>query len=242
MKEYIPESLLRLYRRCRRIWGTFRGTDHMQGAQIRIRSEQYGSSDYGNWTIAAGTLNEDSVVYSAGVGEDVSFDLALIDAYNLTVHAFDPTPRSIEWFKKQQFPEQLVFHPVGIADFDGTAVFHPPKDPSHVSYSLIKHPQRDASEFVESPVRRLCSIMKELGHEHVDLLKLDIEGAEYDVIQDLIDQRLPVRQILIEFHHRFPEVGIQKTRQAIASLDAVGYRIFFVSYMGEEISFLKIPE
>jgi len=214
----------------------------MQGVQIRIRSERYGSWDYGSWTIAAGTLDANSIVYSAGVGEDVSFDLDLIGAYNLTVHAFDPTPRSIEWIKKQQFPEQFIFHPVGIAGFDGTATFHPPKDSSHVSYSLIPHEQQAVSEAVESPVRRLGSVMKELGHEHIDLLKIDIEGAEYDVIQDLIDQELPVRQLLIEFHHRFPEIGVQKTRQAIAVLNSVGYRIFFVSYMGGEISFLKIPQ
>lgn len=213
----------------------------MQGPQIHVSSREYGSSDYGNWTIAAGTLNADSIVYSVGVGEDVSFDLELIDTYNLTVHVFDPTPRSIEWFKKQQFPEQLVFHPVGIANFDGTAVFYPPKDPSHVSYSLAQHESQHHSASESLPVKRLKTIMEELGHNHIDLLKLDIEGAEYDVIQDLIDQQLSVRQILIEFHHRFPQIGIQKTRQAIASLNSAGYQIFFVSYMGEEISFLKIP-
>lgn len=240
MKKYIPRDLIGLYRRGRRTLRAFMGKDIGQRAQIRIPSECYGS-EYGGWTIAAGTLNVDSIVYSVGVGQDISFDLELINAYHLTVHAFDPTPRSIEWLKKQRLSEQFVFHPIGIAGFDGLAAFHPPKDPAYVSYSLVQHAQQDAAEVVKSPVRRLGSIMNELGHGHVDLLKIDIEGAEYDVIQDLIDQCLPVRQILVEFHHRFPSVGIKKTREAIASLNDAGYRIFFVSDNGEDFAFLKAP-
>ena len=240
MREYIPRDLIGLYRKCRRTLRALMGKDIWQGAQMRIQSECYGS-EYGGWTIATGTLNADSIVYSVGVGEDISFDLGLINAYRLTVHAFDPTPRSIKWLGKQRLPEQFVFHPIGIAGFDGMAAFHPPKDPSHVSYSLVQHAQQDDPEVVESPVRRLGSVMKELGHTHLDLLKIDIEGAEYDVIQDLIGQSLPIRQILAEFHHRLPSVGIQRTREAIGLLNDAGYRIFFVSDTGEDFALLKAP-
>jgi len=34
-----------------------------------------------------------AVVYSLGIGEDISFDLALIEKYGARVHAFDPTPK-----------------------------------------------------------------------------------------------------------------------------------------------------
>ena len=38
----------------------------------------------------------------------------------------------------------------------------------------------------------------------IDILKMDIEGAEYDVIDDIINSPVPIAQVLIEFHHRFP--------------------------------------
>ncbi|HEX3777949.1 MAG TPA: hypothetical protein VHV51_25955 [Polyangiaceae bacterium] len=58
-----------------------------------------------------GWLDQDAVVYSFGVACDVSFDQALIAARGVTVHAFDPTPRSIEWVKTQVLPERFLFHP-----------------------------------------------------------------------------------------------------------------------------------
>ena len=87
---------------------------------------------------------------------------------------------------------------------------------------------------------RLGTILKMLGHSCIDLLKMDIEGAEYDVLADLLTQRIPVKQILVEFHHRWPQIGVDKTRQAIHALNAAGYKIFSVSPGGEEYSFLYL--
>jgi hypothetical protein len=58
------------------------------------------------------------------------------------------------------------------------------------------------------------------------------------VLDDILEQRLTIRQILVEFHHRFPEVGLDSTRRAVSHLNAAGYRIFYVSDNGEEYSFL----
>jgi len=39
---------------------------------------------------------------------------------------------------------------------------------------------------------------------------MDIEGAEYEVIDDLIASGIRPKQILVEFHHRFKNVGVKK--------------------------------
>jgi len=88
-------------------------------------------------------------------------------------------------------------------------------------------------------MHRLGTIMRELRHASIDLLKMDIEGAEYDVLADMISQRIPVKQLLVEFHHRWPQIGVGRTKQAIQALNAAGYRIFNVSPSGEEYSFLQ---
>jgi len=67
------------------------------------------------------------------------------------------------------------------------------------------------------PCRRIFTLMKELNHSRVDCLKMDIEGSEYEVIDDILTNRIDVRQILLEFHHRFEEIGMQKTITAIAA-------------------------
>jgi len=48
-----------------------------------------------------------------------------------------------------------------------------------------------------------------------------------------------VQQLLVEFHHRWAQIGVEKTRQAIRDLNAAGYRIFDVSPSGEEYGFVR---
>jgi hypothetical protein len=45
--------------------------------------------------------------------------------------------------------------------------------------------------------------MKSLGHEKIDLLKLDIEGAEYSVIDSIIEDGLNVNIVCLEFDEYF---------------------------------------
>lgn len=198
--------------------------------------ERFGSDDCG-WEVVTTNIDSDSIIYSFGVGEDASFDLELIERFNTTIQAFDPTPKSIEWVKKQYFPDRFVMHDFGIAAIDGIAHFNPPENPNHVSHTLLKRPLTK-SKSILVPVKRLSTIMNELGHKQIDILKMDIEGAEYDVIEDISKSEVRPRQILVEFHHRFPGVGIEKTKDAIEKLKSMGYALFSVSSKNEEFCFI----
>lgn len=191
------------------------------------------------WCICPAKLSKESVIYSFGIGTDVSFDLELIRRFGATVHGFDPTPRSISWVRAQRLPEQFVIHEFGIYAHDGNAVFRPPENTQHVSYSVLPRGGATAG-VVEAPVRRLATIMKMLGHARVDLLKMDIEGGEYEVVEDLIGTKIAVGQLLVEFHHRWPEAGLPRTREAVQKLNQAGFRVFNVSATGEEYSFIKL--
>ena len=234
----MPSTLRDAGRRAKRLLRFLRGQDLLQGAQVRRPTERHGS-DYGGWAVLPEKLDKESVVYAFGVGTDVSFDLSLIHRYGLTVHAFDPTPRSVAWIEQQALPEQFVFHRLGVADYDGTATFHAPPRPDYVSYTALGRSETDVSA-VEAPVRRLGTLMDQLGHTHIDLLKMDIEGSEYGVIEDLLQARLDVCQLLVEFHHRFEGVDVGQTRSAIAALGQGGYRIFHVAPSGEEYAFVRV--
>lgn len=180
-------------------------------------------------------LSNTSVIYSFGIGTDISFDLQCIERFSARIFAFDPTPRSLQWLSGQTLPAEFIPHPFGIADHDGEIQVYPPHDPSHVSYSATK---RGDSEAVSCPVYTLSTIMKMLGHEQVDLLKLDIEGSEYDVIENILHDRIPITQICVEFHHRWPQIGHSRTDAAIDHLRIAGYKLFHVSPSGEEFSFV----
>ena len=202
---------------------------------LKIKTKKYGSDSCG-WTIVDGSVNKNSIVYSFGIGEDASFDAALISSIGLKVYGFDPTPKSLDWVKAQNFSKDFLVYPYGLADFDGEASFNPPENPNHVSHTILEKPETQ-SKAIKVPMKMLSTIMKELGHNKIDILKMDIEGAEYGVISDLARSSIRPTQILIEFHHRFPNVGLQKTKNAISELRKMGYKLFYVSESGEEFSF-----
>lgn len=196
---------------------------------------------FADWTFCPDSIQEDSVVYSFGVGGDISFDLQLMKRFHLHVHAFDPSPGSVVWIEKQELPVEFHFYPYGLAAMDGEISFAEPAEPG-IHSLFTTHSAEKAGEGLKQhvlPVHRLSTIVQKLGHQKIDILKMDIEGAEYEVIDDIIALPLPVSQVLIEFHHRFAHIGLKRTREAISKLNGAGYKIFNVSASGEEFSFIK---
>jgi FkbM family methyltransferase len=229
-------DFLRLSRRALK---SLAGRDLFYRRELRVPLASLGSKGT-SWCVCPATLGPSSVVYSFGVGEDVSFELALIERFNLRIDAFEPTPRSLAWARSQAFPPGFVLHEFGVAAWDGVASFTPPLDPSHISYSMTIPAAN--SDVVRAPVRRLKTIASMLGHTRINLLKMDIEGAEYAVLEDILRSDVQVDQILVEFHHRWPSIGVVQTKRAISRLRLRNYRIAHVTPNGCEYTFLLAPQ
>ena len=54
--------------------------------------------------------------YCAGVGNDVTFDIALVENYGYEVWAFDPTPNVIDAVPHWNTSDQWHFESVGLWD------------------------------------------------------------------------------------------------------------------------------
>jgi FkbM family methyltransferase len=151
---------------------------------------------YGGYHVPMTLLSSSSVCYSAGIGEDITFDLELIEATQCQVFAFDPTARSIEHVKSLAAEgPQFHFLPLGLWHSDETVKFFAPQDRRHVSHSIVN--LQKTRDYFEAPCKRLSSVMRELGHDRVDLLKLNIEGAQYAVIESIIEDNVPVRVLTV---------------------------------------------
>ena len=209
--------------------------------QVQCPKEYLGTA-YGGWWYNPELINGDSIVYSFGAGEDVSFDIGLTEKHGCRVHCFDPTPKAVNYMRNSELPDRLRFYEFGVADHDGKAVFCAPANPNHASYRMRKK-ENTPGTGVEAEVRRVSSIMKMLGHDRIDLIKLDIEGCEYEVIEDVVRTDIGIGQILVEFHTRFfnGEEGAEKRAKAIDSLNGKGFRIFHVTSQ-DEYSFINIRE
>jgi FkbM family methyltransferase len=221
----------------RRLFDRLRGRRPSTNRRADLPGEHIGS-DYGGYRCRVDRLDAGSLVYSFGVGRDISFDRGLIERFGLTVHAFDPTPASLEWLRGQVLPTSFHVHPFGVAGFDGTARFRLPRKRHHVSHAICAEDAAD-EDCVSFPVFRLPTILGRLGHRRIDLLKMDVEGAEYAVLQDLLVERIDAPQVLVEFHHGQPGFDRADTDRAIAGMTGAGYAVFHVSDSGREYSFLR---
>ena len=210
---------------------TLLGRDGISGIKISVVKclERIGS-DYGGWIIPTHLIDENSICYCAGVGEDVTFDLGLIGRFNCTVFAYDPTPRAIQYVRREVSEEpRFNFYPIGLWDREETVRFYAPSNPDHVSYSALNLQRTD--EYFEAECKRLSSIMRENRHDRIDLLKLDIEGAEYRVIDSIVKDGLDIRIICVEYDEAFHPLDAaykRRIRESVNKLVKHGYRLVAV--------------
>jgi hypothetical protein len=87
----------------------------------------------------------------------------------------------------------------------------------------------------------LKSLMKHLDTAAVEVLKLDLEGAEYDLLSAVDEEDLaPFRQLFIEFHHHaiehFDEADTRRLVKRICELGFRSYSLDDHNYLFERVN------
>ncbi|MFX0126493.1 MAG: FkbM family methyltransferase [Candidatus Hodarchaeota archaeon] len=176
----------------------------MHRPKKRKNLEKLGSK-YGGWFVPVDILNENSICYCVGVGEDISFDMELIKRFSCHVFAFDPTPRAKKFVEENTLNiPNFNFYDIGLWSSNEKLKFYAPKDPTHVSHSILN--LQKTNNFFIAQCKRLSQIMNDLDHSYIDILKLDIEGAEEAVLDSIITDKLDIKVICIEFHYPLKEI------------------------------------
>ena len=199
-----------------------------------------------DWTICQDLVSRGGVVYSLGVGEDIEFDLIMIKEHDARVYAFDPTPGTLEWLAQKKISALFHFQPWAVAGRDRELVLYPrvKRDGTFSTkmFTLIAENESVKKYAVRVPAFTLKSIMKKLSHTSIDILKMDIEGAEYEVIESMLKAAIYPVQILVEFHSRFSGIGKDKTLASVRQLKRAGYSIADISVTGREVLFSRFND
>ena len=169
-----------------------------------------------------------STIISCGLGEDASFDVEIASKFNAKVIIVDPTPRAILHFEEIQkrigqsaihgyvkggtqptvsydlsrvTKDSLILEPFALWVEITKIKFFAPPNPDHVSHSIINFQNNysRSTPHIEVPTITLEALLEKHQVKAVQLMKLDIEGAEVDVIKHMLEKSIFPRQVLLEF-------------------------------------------
>lgn len=216
---------------------------------------RYGGKDgtgYGAWTLCANLLSEASTVFSVGIGGDISFDKAVVSQHNARVFAFDPTisgdsfERLAGSVPKAQ-RSRISFYPFGLGATDTVIPFFRSTNSKIGSLSSSGEHMRNyqLSSIRHMPVLRIQTLLAMSNTQQIDVLKVDIEGAEWSVFNrsntamcSWLSMSRQSTQIALEFHERLFKA--QPSRRSINNLlKKCGYQRQHQSASKEEVLYLK---
>jgi len=124
------------------------------------------------------------IVYSFGVSDDSSFEAAILQRTNARIWGYDYSVST--WAKeiKEQHESRAIFQRAGVS--------------------------KTTDKNKKPPFYSIQDLMEINGHSYIDIIKMDIEGAEFDALSSLISSiadrqthgnaTLPFGQLLVEIH------------------------------------------
>lgn len=136
------------------------------------------------------------------------------EKYQPTIHCFEPAPTACERLAQKFAGNGNVHvHRFGLGGRDSIASLSL-RGPGSSIYGA---PTQFGS--VEVRIRDVVDVLEELGIDEIDLLKVNIEGGEYDLLDRLEEAGwLPrIRLVLVQFHEWHPKAyrRRRKTRRAL---------------------------
>jgi FkbM family methyltransferase len=125
------------------------------------------------------------------------------------IFAYEPAPENVKWLERNiatSRANQVRIYPLAVAGSVGRATFYLKQESGW--HSLWDNGAQSA---IETETTTLEAIVARTGSEPIDLLKIDAEGAEYQILRGR-EQLLArsVRYIVMEYHelheHQFQEL------------------------------------
>jgi FkbM family methyltransferase len=174
-----------------------------------------------------------STIISGGVGNDVKFEMEMIKRKGVQVVGIDPTNTADQYIQNKRLSEPLlskyIYLKKALSDSNSPLkLFYGEND--GMSSVSSQHRDTDKANYFLCEAVTIDDLLK--AYSKVTYLKIDIEGAEYGILNKL--EHIAVPQVSIEFHHHCStEYTLQETIALIQKFEKMGYdAIDYGSYHG----------
>jgi len=146
-------------------------------------------------------LNEESVVFDLG-GYQGWLAERINERFKSKIYVFEPyIPFYEDMNAKFKEESNIKLFNYGLSNVNGNLEFVKSNDGSHLLECENGKPTNDNSELVE--IKSFSETYKSLCIDTIDLLKINVEGAEYAIMKDIFENNLQskIRNFQIQFHY-----------------------------------------
>ena len=168
-------------------------------------------------------LNENAVVFDLG-GYKGQWASDIFSQYLCNVHVFEPHPDFALAIKNRfSHNPKIKVYDYGLGAKDEQITLATSSDSTS---TFIK-----GKEMVSARLKDINSFWKKGGFETIDLMKVNIEGGEFELLEHLIQTGLivKVKNIQVQFHHFVPnaEKRMSAIQKELEKTHALTYRFKF---------------
>jgi FkbM family methyltransferase len=193
-RPFVWLNLIRNYEKNR---VTQRKVDHLTDENQKLQAKRCEPwfRDKGDETLRLDyPLNENSVVFDVG-GYKGEFASQIFDKYNCTIYVFEPIPEFFDIIKGK-FSHNRKVKPFCFGLSDKTMS----TEISLLDNSSSLYVQQENAITIQ--LQRAVDFINEQSISDIDLIKINIEGAEYNLLEDLIaaDYISRFKNIQVQFH------------------------------------------
>lgn len=180
-------------------------------------------------------LSNNSIVWDVG-GFEGEFASSIASKYNCNVFIFEPVPKFCDLIKNKFLGnDKITLFPFGLSNFDGHIDFTIDGDAStsfKKTTSSVQLKVRDVSKFIE-----------ENNVLNIDLVKINIEGGEYNMLESLISSGhiKKFKNIQVQFHELDGRT-LERYQKIVESLNDTHQRTWHYFFVWENWALNEVDE
>lgn len=171
-------------------------------------------------------FTEKSIILDCGAHKG-EFSTYLNQKYGSTCHMIEAMP---SLYVKLPLRDNCYAHNYAVSSGEGSVSFFSSQNPE--SNSLYSTSNKSSSAAIEVDTISIAEFVNQHSIKRIDLLKLDIEGAEITVFNSMSDELLKsISQITVEFHDFIAELMIEDDVKDIKKrLKSLGFWMVVYTY------------
>ena len=147
-------------------------------------------------------LNENSLIFDVG-GFTGEWSANIYNRYRCNIYIFEPVDRYFNHIKNRfQVCNNVQVFNFGLGNKSESIKIRTVGDGSKFVTKTSKISPFNVDKFDEAYIKSICDFIRERDIQNIDLLKLNIEGAEYALLESLIEENMLhiCDNIQVQFH------------------------------------------